>query len=49
MPTLQWLTREQDLSAADKIPYRLLEEVPDLAVGDRETGNMLIQGDTWTH
>ena len=45
MPTLQWLTRDQDLSAADKVPYRLLEEVPDLSIGDRETGNMLIQGD----
>jgi adenine-specific DNA-methyltransferase len=45
MPTLQWLTRDQDLTAADKVPYRLLEEVPDLGAGDRETGNMLIQGD----
>src|SRR5882757_7715810 len=45
MPILQWLTREQDLSAADKTPYRLLEEVPDLGAGDREAGNMLIHGD----
>jgi len=45
MPTLQWLTRDQDISAADKIPYRLLEEVPDLGAGDRDAGNMLIQGD----
>lgn len=27
------------------MPYRLLEEVPDLGHGDRDTGNMLIQGD----
>jgi len=45
MPTLQWLTRDQDLQAANKIPYRLLEEVPDLGFGDRSAGNMLIQGD----
>jgi adenine-specific DNA-methyltransferase len=45
MPTLQWLTRDQDLQAANKIPYRLLEEVPDLGFGDRNAGNMLIQGD----
>src|ERR1700680_1127059 len=45
MPTLQWLTRDQDLSAGNNVPYRLLEEVPDLGIGDRETGNMLIQGD----
>jgi adenine-specific DNA-methyltransferase len=45
MPTLHWLTRDQDLAAADKVPYRLLQEVPDLGAGDREAGNMLIQGD----
>jgi len=27
------------------LPYRLLEEAPDLSHGDRDTGNMLIQGD----
>ena len=45
MPILQWLTREDDLKAAGRTPYRLLEEAPDLGAGDRETGNMLIQGD----
>jgi hypothetical protein len=45
MPILQWLTRDQDITAADKVPYRLLEEVSDLGAGDPETGNMLIQGD----
>jgi hypothetical protein len=28
-----------------KVPYRLLEEVPELSYGDKESGNMLIQGD----
>lgn len=45
MPTLRWLTRDQDVRAAEKVPYRLLEEVLDLGYGDRDTGNMLIQGD----
>lgn len=45
MPTLRWLTRDQDVRAAEKVPYRLLEEVPELGYGDRDTGNMLIQGD----
>jgi len=45
MPILHWLTRDHDLSAADRVPYRLLEEVPGFGAGDRETGNMLIQGD----
>ena len=45
MPTLRWLTRDSDVRAAEKVPYRLLEEVPALGYGDRDTGNMLIQGD----
>jgi adenine-specific DNA-methyltransferase len=45
MPTLRWLTRDQDVRAAEKVPYRLLEEVPELGYGARDTGNMLIQGD----
>jgi len=45
MPTLRWLTRDTDVRAAEKVPYRLLEEVPDLGHGDPGTGNMLVQGD----
>lgn len=45
MPTLQWLTKNEDIRASQAVPYRLLEEVPDLGYGDRDTGNMLIQGD----
>ncbi len=45
MPTLRWLTRDQDVRAAEKVPYRLLEEVPALGYGDQDAGNMVIQGD----
>ena len=45
MPTLTWLTREQDIGATKRVPYRLLEEVSEHSAGDRSTGNMLIQGD----
>ena len=45
MPTLRWLTRDDDVKAADAVPYRLLEEMPELSYGDSDTGNMLIQGD----
>jgi adenine-specific DNA-methyltransferase len=45
MPTLSWLTRDDDLRAAQRVPYRLLEETPELSAGDPATGNMLIQGD----
>ncbi len=45
MPTLHWLTRDEDLYAASCVPYRLLEEAPDLSAGEPDTGNILIQGD----
>lgn len=45
MPILTWLTRDEDLEAARRAPYRLLEEDPALGHGDPASGNMLIQGD----
>ena len=45
MPTLHWLTRDADIHAAARVPYRLLEEAPGLSTGDPDAANMLIQGD----
>ena len=45
MPLLRWLTRDLDINAATRAPYRLLEEVAKHSHGDRDAGNMLIQGD----
>ena len=45
MPTLNWLTREEDVGTTRLVPYRLLEEAHELSSGRRDTGNMLIQGD----
>lgn len=45
MPILTWLTRNEDLKAARRAPYRLLKEDPALGAGEADTGNMLIQGD----
>lgn len=45
MPTLSWLTRDDDLKTAGRAPYRLLKEEPSLGYGDPDAGNMLIQGD----
>lgn len=45
MPILTWLTRDEDLTAARRAPYRLLEEDAALGRGDPDAGNMLIQGD----
>ena len=38
-------TRDADIHAATRVPYRLLEEAPDLSTGDPDADNMLIQGD----
>lgn len=45
MPILNWLTRDEDIRTAQRVPYRLLEEETDLSAGDGMAGNMLIQGD----
>jgi adenine-specific DNA-methyltransferase len=45
MPTLNWLTREQDLGAADNTEYRLLAEEEKYSHGDPDTGNIIVQGD----
>lgn len=45
MPTLSWLTRDEDLRAAGRAPCRLLQEDAALGAGDRAAGNLLIQGD----
>jgi adenine-specific DNA-methyltransferase len=39
------MTREEDVRAAEHVPYRLLEAQPDLDGGDGDAANMLIQGD----
>lgn len=45
MPVLSWLTRDADVRAVRRVPYRLLEEVPELSAGDVDAGNMIVQGD----
>ena len=49
MPTLHWLTKDADVAAADRVPYRLLDPVAELSAGasdqgDRDQG-LLVQGD----
>ncbi len=45
MPLLDWLNKEEAVRAAQQVPYRLLEPVPELSYGDKSSSNMLIQGD----
>ena len=44
MQTLNWLTRDDDLHAVSRVPYRLLEEASEASAGESDAGNMLIQG-----
>lgn len=45
MPILEWLGRDEALKVASNTSYRLLEEVPELGYGDKNTENVIIQGD----
>ncbi|CUA87853.1 site-specific DNA-methyltransferase [Pseudidiomarina woesei] len=45
MPILKWLTRDEDIRATERVPYRLIEEVPELSYRADDGDNMLIQGD----
>ncbi len=45
MPILDWLNKDEAVKAAAKVPYRLLEPVPELSHGDPASENLLIQGD----
>ena len=45
MPVLNWLSRNEDIRSADCAPYRLLEDSSSHSAGERDTRNMLIQGD----
>lgn len=47
MPTLHWLTRDTDIHAAARVPYRLLAEAPDLSAGDPDAGTCLFRAIIW--
>lgn len=45
MPLLDWLNKDDAVKQSRRVPYRLLEAVPELSHGDPASENMLIQGD----
>jgi len=45
MPTLNWIGKEAVEKHHLEIPYRLLEYDDELSTGDKEAGNLIIQGD----
>ena len=45
MPTLNWIGKEAVAQHHKEVPFRLLEPVADLSVGDAGSGNLIVQGD----
>ena len=45
MPTLDWIGKKAVIRHDRDVPFHLLEEVPDLSFGDRDSGNLIVQGD----
>lgn len=45
MPTLKWIGKSAVEKHHKKVPFRLLEPVPDLSCGETDSGNLIVQGD----
>lgn len=48
MPTLDWIGKKAVVNHHRDVPFHLLEEVPELSFGDKDSGNLLVQGDNLT-
>lgn len=48
MPTLDWIGKKAVVNHHRDVPFHLLEEVPELSFGDKNSGNILVQGDNLT-
>lgn len=45
MPTLNWIGKQAVVKHHKEVPFRLLEQVPELSCGDADSGNLIVQGD----
>ncbi|MCZ8063933.1 site-specific DNA-methyltransferase [Silanimonas sp.] len=45
MPTLNWIGKDAVVKHHKDVPFRLLEPVSALSVGDVDSGNLIVQGD----
>jgi len=45
MPSLNWIGKDAVVKHHKDVPFRLLEPVPALSVGDTGSGNLIVQGD----
>lgn len=45
MPVLKWIGKDAVARHDAEVPFRLLHDVPELACGDAESGNLIVEGD----
>lgn len=45
MPTLNWIGKDAVETHHKHVPFRLLEPVEELSCGDKDSGNLIVQGD----
>lgn len=45
MPTLNWIGKKAVENHHREVPFHLLKDVPELSVGDPESGNLIVEGD----
>jgi len=45
MPILHWLNKEESLKKTTQVPYKLLQADSTLSYGEKNTENIIIQGD----
>lgn len=45
MPVLNWIGKDAVVRHDAEVPVRLLHDVPELACGDAESGNLIVEGD----
>lgn len=45
MPSLDWIGKKAVVNHHLEVPFRLLEDVPELAAGDKDAGNLIVEGD----
>ena len=45
MPTLNWIGKKAVQNHDRDVPFHLLQEVPELSFGDKDSGNIIVQGD----
>lgn len=45
MPALDWIGKDAVIDHHRRVPYRLLQYVPEAGAGDPEAGNLIVEGD----